>query len=263
MSTGVLYRSDLYNLNNIVANPLISYPKELIIGILRDFFSQDSYYHYVRDNWGFPKVVDHTDLPSDAGINDNLTTRIFIGEKYKHDVIYYPAVLVYHAAANSVPISLNREKETVQYSAIKVVDGYGNERLYSIPTHFVFAGAWEGSLTIDVISRSSQSRDEITELISLCLIDIRFEELLRAGLLVKTLSVGSPSEADDRNDKLYRQSVTINYRTEWRREIPITNLVEMINICVDLGRVDKDPPQIAPNLTVSTSIELVDEISDL
>lgn len=263
MGTGVLYRTDLNLLTHTVQNSLISYPKELIIGVLRDHFSLDSTYHYTADFWGFPHVVDHTDLHPEAGLNDDLTTRIFIGERYKHQAIYYPSILVYHGGANYVPISMNFERETVQYDAIKVVDGYGNEKLYSVPTHFIFAGAWEGTILTEIQTRSSQSRDELAELVALCLQQIRHDELYRAGLFVKPISIGSPSEMDDRNDKLYKVTLTIPIRSEWRREIPVGNLVETINFCIDIGRVDKDPPQIAPNLTVSTSIELVDQIADL
>jgi len=36
-------RTDLYRIHNVVQNTIMSYPKELIISILRDEFSKDSY----------------------------------------------------------------------------------------------------------------------------------------------------------------------------------------------------------------------------
>src|SRR5690606_27391752 len=108
---------------------------------IRDEFSKDSYYHYVKDEFGFPKTPDLTNVPLGAGFNDDVTTRIFIGEHFRHDAIFYPALLVKMGSMTSTPISINRNKETVKYDVTKVIDGYGNERLFTIPTHFVFAGA--------------------------------------------------------------------------------------------------------------------------
>ena len=92
--TSDLQRSDFYGTYNVVQNTLMSYPKELIISVLREEFGKDSYYHYVSDEYGYPKVVDLTDVPLNAGINDNLTTRIYIGESFHFDAIFYPAILV-------------------------------------------------------------------------------------------------------------------------------------------------------------------------
>lgn len=44
--TGNLERTDLYGIHNVVQNTLMSYPKELIIGVLRDEFSKD-YVHII------------------------------------------------------------------------------------------------------------------------------------------------------------------------------------------------------------------------
>jgi len=37
------------------------------------------------------------------------------------------------------------------------------------------------------------------------------------------------------NDKVYLQSITLETYSEWRREIPITNLLETINFCFKYG----------------------------
>lgn len=263
MTTGSRNITDLYEIHNIVQNTNIWYPKELIIGVLRDEFSKDSYYHYVRDEWGFPKTPSHLGLPPEAGLNDDATTRVYIGEAYRYDVIYYPAVLVRNGGGSYVPISFNRNKETVTYSPTVVVDGYGNQTIFATPRAFVTAGAWEGTINIDVLTRGIRSRDDLVEIVELICTDIRQEELRRAGLFIQRISHSAPSEGDDRNDKLYKQTVTLNVRSEWRREIPITNLVEAINICIDFGNLQTQPAAIAPNLTISQTIQLVDAINSL
>jgi hypothetical protein len=264
MATGEILRHDLNQINYVVQNTQLAYPKELVIGVLRDEFSKDTYYHYVADEWGFPKTPDHTDLPADAGYQDDQTTRIFIGEAYRFDIIYYPAILVRAGSSKYTPISMSRNKETVQYEALKIVDGYGNERVTATPQYYTLAGAWEGNLQLDIMARDILTRDELISICTLMFTDIRFEELLRAGLLIKGVSAGAPSEGDDRQqEKLYKQSITLDVRSEWRREIPVDTVVDAINICVDFGRVDTTPSTYAQNLGISTTIQLIDQIDAL
>src|SRR5271169_1238633 len=129
MSSNNFFKSDLYGIYNIVQASMIVYPKEIIIATLRDFFSRDSYYHYSKDQWGFANTTDHTDLPpgadlpSGAGADPmlsntiNLSTRLFIGENYRYDGIYYPAILIKSGGTKYVPISINREQSGVQYES--------------------------------------------------------------------------------------------------------------------------------------------------
>ena len=263
--TGNLERTDLYQIYNVVQNTLMSYPKELVIGILREEFSKDSYYHYVADEWGFPKIPDHTDLPLGAGFEDDLTTRIFIGEAFRFDAIYYPALLVRMTAARYVPISMNRNKEVIEYEKQLVIDGYGNSREFFTPRYIDLAGAWEGTITIDVMARDILSRDNLVSIVMLLFADIRFETLRKAGVLVKSgqPSLGGVSEGDDRQqDKLYKATVSMEVRTEWRRLIPVDSIIERINLCVDF-RVLGESGLTNPNLQISDTLSILDQIEAL
>ena len=249
---------------------MLVYPKEVIIATLRDFFSQDSYYHYSKDQWGFANTTDHTDLapgadlPYGAGahpeLNEDsiLSTRLFIGENYRKDVIFYPAILIKSGGSRYVPISINREKGAVQYEDVIFEDGYGNQTVVSRPKTFITAGAWEGSIIIDVMTRSLRSRDDLIELIAMCFTEIHFDSLYDVGVLIKPLSIGSPSETDDRNDKLFRQSITLDIRTEWRREIPIGNLIDAIMFSVEFAYLDNPNAPVAANLTINTEVNVSD-----
>ena len=264
MTTGSFIRTDLNQLHNVVQNTQNAQVKDTITGILRDEFSKDSYYHYVRDEWGFPKTPDLTGEPLDAGFNDDTTTRLFIGEHFRHDSIFYPALLIKMGSMSSTPISINRNKETTKYDVTKVIDGYGNEALFTVPTHFVFAGAWEGSVSIDIFARDIEARDELESTVAIILKDIRYEELLRAGVAVKKVSISGPSETQDRDQHpLFKSTVSLDIRTEWRREIPVESTMDAINICVEFGNLGVNPPVISPNLTINTQIQLLDQIDDL
>lgn len=261
---GNLNKSDLHKIYHIVQSNMTSYPKELIIATLRDFFSKDSYYHYVKDEFGFPKTPDHTDLNPKAGLKDDLTTRIYIGEKNRTDGIYYPAILVSFGGARSVPISINREAETVQYEFVDVVDNEGNiVKQFRTPRAYIFAGAFEGSINIDVMGRGIKERDDILELVAMLFVDIRFNELSKNGISIKpgSPSINSPSEETDRGDKLYKQSITLEFRSEWRREIPVRNYIDAINFCIEFG--SSITKGTSPNIRINTYVDLLNSLQDL
>ena len=264
MAAGFNHITDLYELFNVTQNTMLRYSKDMVIFTLKEFFKNDSYYHWASDPWGFTQVPDHTDLDPKAGLADDATTRVYIGEGGRFDAIYYPAILVKGGSFRYVPISMNRDTTRVVYTARQYVDGYGNTLVFSTPSQFVSSGAWEGNLTIDVLTRGLRARDDLVELIQLLFVDLKWAEMYKAGVSVKpNVSVGSPSESEDRNDRLFRQSVNLDIRTEWRREVPVDNILDMINICVEMGNLEADPPAIVPNITVSTNIEFIDAIAEL
>jgi hypothetical protein len=263
--TGNIERSDLYQIHNVVQNTLMSYPKELVVGILREEFSKDTYYKYTSDEYGFPKVPDHTDMPLDAGYNDDLTTRLFIGEAFRFNAIFYPALLVRMTGARYVPISMNRNKDVIEYEKQLVIDGYGNQKEFFIPRYIDLAGAWEGTITIDIMTRDIVSRDNLASIVMLLFADIRFESMRKAGVLIKSgqPSLGGVSEGDDRQqDKLYKATISMEVRTEWRRLVPISGIVEKINLCVDFGVVG-NPNLVSPNLSYNETLTLLDQIEAL
>ena len=259
MGTNNLFKSDLNYIHNVVQNTMIGAPKEIIISTLKDYFSQDTYYHYVKDEWGYAKTNDHTNLPLEAGLKDDVTTRLFIGENFRYDVIEYPCILVKHGGGRSVPLSINREQGTIEYENRKYEDGYGNSVFYRNPKAFVTAGAWEGSLIIDVMTRSLRSRDDLVEQVGLCFQEITYNSLERAGVSIKPgMNWSATNESDDRNDKLFRQSITLEIRTEWRREIPVGNILEIINFSVEFGALPASEYPAAQNLTIHTDLTLLD-----
>ncbi len=248
-----VYRSDLYKLHNIVQSSMITYPKQAIIAVLRDYFAQDSYYHYEKDEWGYPKTVEQLGLPIDAGMTDHSTTRIYIGESYRYDGIFYPAILVKANNSRYVPISINREQGGIQYEKIVYDDGY-NQVETSIPKSFITAGVYEGSFSVDIYAKDMRTRDELIDLIVLCFSEIYHDTLFKAGVVVKPPTVGGPSEQDDRNDKLFRQTVNLDVRTEWRREIPISNFIDTVMFTLEFANLDNPDAIIAANLGITTIV---------
>ncbi len=109
------------------------------------------------------------------------------------------------------------------------------------------------------MSRSLRARDDLVEIVSICLTDITFKTLQKAGIIIKPISISAPSETDDRNDKLFRQTITLEIRSEWRREIPVGNLLEIINFSMDFADSTHNTP-IAQNLTINSNVRLIDNL---
>jgi hypothetical protein len=275
MSSNNFFRSDLYRMYNIVQASMIVYPKEIIIATLRDFFSHDSYYHFSKDQWGFPNTTDHTDLPPGADLpfgpgaqpelnpSPVLPTRLFIGENYRNNSIFYPAILIKNGGTRYVPISINRNQGEIKYDERIYTDGYGNKTTVRTPVAFLTAGIWEGTVAIDVMSRSLRARDDLVELVGMCFTEVHFETLHQIGIIVKPISVSGPSETNDRNDKLFRQTLTLEVRTEWKREIPIENTIDAILFTATFQDLANPQSPIAANLTINTEVSLTDMLLKL
>jgi hypothetical protein len=266
------FRSDLYGIYNIVQASMIVYPKEVIIATLRNFFSEDSFYHFQKDPFGFPNTTDHTglplggDLPYGPGALPHLNphpvlpTRLFIGENYRYDSIFYPAILIKSGGTKYVPISINRNQETIKYERTLMFDGYGNQTVVNKPISFVTAGAWEGTIIIDVLTRSLRSRDDLVELVGMCLTEVQFDTLHEIGVIVKPISVSGTSETDDRNDKLFKQSITLEIRSEYRREIPIRHCIDAI---LFTAYIASPSGVIDPNLTIVSEMNIIDMLANM
>jgi hypothetical protein len=249
---------------------MITFPKEVIIATLRDFFSHDSYYHFSKDEFGFVNSTDHTDLPLGADLpygpgahpelnpSHILPTRLFIGENYRYNSIFYPAILVKSGGSRYVPISLNRNQGEVKYKKVIYTDGYGNSTEIRTPEAFLTSGAWEGSIIIDVMTRSLRARDELVELVGMCFTEIQFETLHQIGVVVKPISISGTSETDDRNDKLFKQTLTLDIRTEWMRSVPIGNTIDAIFFTATFSDLANQHRPVAANLTINTEVNITD-----
>jgi len=241
---------------------MIRFPKEVVIHVLRDFFSQDSYYHYDKDEYGFANTPKQTNLPLNAGESptDHSTTRLFIGEAFKSRPKFYPGILVKFNGTKEVPLSINKEEGTIQYEKTLFTDPTtGYQTTVHIPQYMIFAGVWEGSLTVEIFAEDPAARDEITELCSIALTQIYLKEMINIGVTIKpSISISAPSEQEQRNSYVFKQSITLDYRAEWRRLIPINNLIERIVFEIDFGNLDVTPPVLDPNIKIETDLDLAD-----
>jgi len=263
MTVSNYFPSDLYSINKIIHNTQIIHVKEIIIATLREYFSQDTTYHYVKDEWGNPKVIDVTDLNLNAGINDEETTRIWIGQENKLEPRFLPSVIVKHNGGSYKPISFNQDRFSVKHTKRLFQDGYGNSQVISVPEYYFFSGAWDINVEIDVETESPVDRSAIVEFISILFQNVALYDLIRQGLFIKNTRIGGESSEDFKNGKIFKQTVSLECRGEYRRIIPIENLIDIINVCIDFSNVIPPTGHYSENLRINIQLSLLDLLYDV
>jgi len=232
MSTSHRVYSDLFQEANFVNQTAVSQGKNLLIDVIRESFKKDTFYRYTHDAFGFPLTPDLTALPPD--IQEERTTRIYIGDVYRYDKRFNPSITVRHSSGKYKPISIN-QNHTTKYRLDLVIDGYGNRSYIRVPTHRVITGAWEQTFEVKITSESTQDREELTDIVTGYLQGVVRQELYEAGLFVRGVSMSSETEEDWANDKLYIQSISLETYSEWRRHLPINSVIETLNFCFNYG----------------------------
>jgi len=236
--------SDIYHLDNISGHVGIVHGKNLLVDTLREIFSRDREYHYVTDIFGYPKTPGHADLEIEAGIEDNATTRVHIGTSYRYEQSYLPAISVRQTSISYRPISFNQNKWNIEYDRRRTEDGYGNVDWLTVPARYTYAGAWDQGFEIKVVSNSQEDTAAIADIVLISLQSTYRDILQRNGLFIKKVSAnGENTESVNANDPIFSISISAETYSEWRRTIPVSNLIERIRFCfeVDMGSVN-DPP---------------------
>jgi hypothetical protein len=69
---------------------------------------------------------------------------------------------------------------------------------------------------------------DIVQIISILLQSHLRNNLTRAGLFIKSTSISAETTEDYAGKKLYKQTISLDCRGEYRREYPIENIIEVI-----------------------------------
>lgn len=255
--------SNFYSRNDIIRHSALTHGKNLLIDALREIFTNDSLYKYRQDEFGFPLVPDHTGLPvEEAGlqidvdgnsiinpspnlsIDTKLSTKILITSTYRQDVKFYPVITVKQSNLKNHPIAFNQNAIQIHYRKEFIRDGYGNQIEIRTPTHYVFSDGWDQTFEVKIVAEDISDRDNIADIVSIGLIHLKRDELLKAGLFIKDIS--SSGETEEENVKhtskmLYTYTFSISTYSEWSREIPIRDIVERINLYFDIAKTGLQP----------------------
>lgn len=247
--------TDIFNLEYVVQQTGMVHGKNILIDTLRDIFAQDREYKYVSDVFGFPKTPSHLGLDPEAGLNDEETTRIFIGSTYRYDIKFNPSIIVKNTGTRYVPISFNQNLLGVINRKEIITDGYGNSSVIYTPAYHTLVGAWDQTFEVKIVAENEMDREEIADIVKVTLMGTRRMDLQRAGLFIKGLSTSGESEEKYSNDYLYMVSITLDCRSEWKVHIPINNTMERIAVCLTFNTIGGSP---ADGLSINEQITLAD-----
>ena len=207
----------------VVQQSAIVHPKALLIDGLRKIFQNDSVFTYRDDEFGYPLTPDLTGLDVDS----ELTTKILISDTYRYEVKFFPAILIKANGGSYKPLSFNQNM-TYKYRTDVIENEYGARKVFSTPTHRVYAGRWELRFDVQIYSESQAELQELTDIVSLALQYSLWNELRANGLFISNLSIGAESAESYANDYVYNNTISLTTLSEWRVEVPIENIVEKI-----------------------------------
>lgn len=191
--------------------------KDTTLRAMREMFSHHPEYTYVPDpvrGFGYP------DLDK---------TRIVIWQEYPLDTLFLPAITINIGSMRDHPISFNQNMNTVDY----LHDDDGNI-IYNafgqpIPNYFEYAGAWDSVLNVNINAQSPWDRDLITDYVKINFMHIYRDWLYTRGIHVKTVGTSGESQADWRNQHIYKLTLAVDIYTEWTHRIPVpTEIVESV-----------------------------------
>lgn len=251
--------SDIFGLESIVQTTGMMHGKNILIDCLRDIFRRDREYKYVEDVFGFPKTPGLLGFDPSVGLDDNDSTRIFIGSTYRYDVKFHPSLIVKNTGLRYNPISFNQDFLGILYRKELIMDGYGNKTIISTPAAYTQVGAWEGTFEIKVTAESEVDREEIADIVMTTLMGSRRLELQQSGLFIKTLSTSGEQEEPYTNDYLYSVSINLETRSEWKIHIPINDICERIGLCIHFNTINGGTGE--NSLTINQIITQTDELT--
>lgn len=250
--------SDIFRLENIVSQVGCMHGKSLLIDELRNIFAQDREFRYRSDEFGFPLTPSHLGLEPDAGLDDEETTRIFIGSSYRYDVKFNPAISVKNTGSKYVPISFNQNLLSIIHRLETITDGYGNSSYIYSPTYSTIMGAWDQTFEVKIVTENEVDREEISDIVQSTLIGTRRMALQRAGLFIRDLSTSGEVEEKYSNDYIYSISINLDCRSEWKVHIPLNNVVERIGLLVTFGDGRGNTPSDGLNINhIITSADII------
>lgn len=249
--------TDIFNLEYVVQQTGVVHGKNILVDFLRDIFSRDREYKYVSDVFGFPKTPSHIGLDPDAGLDDEETTRIFIGSTYRYDVKFNPSIIVKNTGSKYVPISFNQNLLGIINRKEILTDGYGNKSTIYSPAYHTIVGAWDQTFEVKIVAENEVDREEICDIVQVTLMGTRRLELQNSGLFIRSMSTSGEAEEPYSNDYLYSVSVNLETRSEWKVHIPINNVVERIGVCLAFKTIDGEA---ADALSINEQITLADTL---
>jgi len=227
-------KSSIESRNDVLYNTLVVDSKDILIQSLREWFMNDNIYTYREDEFGFPllppaELVDGTSTGREGIIWGETSTRIIITDDYRFKSRFFPAITVTDNGGSNYEISFNQELSCVKYKVEDIVrEGKVVQR--RVPSHALFAGSWKQNYAINIIAEDHPTRKRLKDIVAILLTNVLRNTLLERGIFVEKVNFGGDREDQVKNNYYYYSTINVDLYSEWRREIPITMLVEAISV---------------------------------
>lgn len=217
----------------ILTTDHVKYIKDTIISSLRDMFSRDPDFTYIKAEDGvFPDF-------------DNENLGVVITDVFGYTVNFLPAITIRVNGGSLMPVSFNQNQFTYDYHRDPVTGAL--TALWQ-----EFSGLYDSSVVVNIHAWDPQTREELVTRLA-----ILFQHLLRDqlyadfGLFVwKPVSIGAEVETpwtQDPNDMIFSQSISFQVLTGWNNRIPVGPPLEGINLQIIGDAVTPEPPEgVAP-----------------
>ena len=101
-----------------------------------------------------------------------------------------------------------------------------------------------------IYCESSSELQELTDIVSIALQHVLWNDLRASGLFIQGVSIGGESSEAYANDYVYSQNVSLRCLSEWRVEIPLENVIEKIMFYFDSVKTDSQKGASSANSTV-------------
>ena len=249
--------SNFFSDNDIIQNVAIVQPKNLLIDVLRKYFRRDHVYTYRTDEYGYPLTVDLTG----SEVDSEDTTKILISDVFRYEVKFFPSITVKTSGGSYNPLSFN-QNQTVKYRSDRFVDALYGVKTTKVPTHRVYAGAWDMDFEVSVYSESHAELEEITEIVIMTLQYTAWNELRENGLFIKNLSISGESAEPYSNDYVFSHTISVSTRSEWRVKIPLEHVIARVVFYFDVVR-HPIPGQATEADVLALNYDAILEISDI
>lgn len=215
----------------------------------------------------------YTYIPRDDSNGPDLErTQIVIVDKDQEQALFLPII-------TSTVNSINTMWVQFSHSPFNTVlkpqyDAYGNIKRDSrgrfVPSHYEYAGAYDGSLSFLISAEDTIEREELANLLHMFLAEVLRDTLYKRGVFVKNVTVSGMSETAYRNKQIFQMSVNVDIYSEWRRKIPVGETLKSIgikmNVTDGLQKVEAQPSSIGDPLPIydlSISPYIVDPVSTI
>lgn len=207
---------------------------DTIVEFLRQCFSNHPNYTYIprEDSWG----------------PDWEHTKIVIVDKYTEDALFLPVITTSVDSVRTKWLQFSQSPfQTVLKSQMNSDGSIKRDKDgRELPSHYEYTGAYEGTISLIISANDTLEREELCNLIHVILAESGRDTLYMRGIFVSNVTVGGGSEIEYRNDFIYQQTISLDVYSEWRRKIPVGEVLRSIGYRMNTYEGEAPPTVNSP-----------------